>query len=396
MTGIDVLVPLVNANDDTVEVLRWTVDHGARVTQGESIVDLGTTKAAVSVESPADGFLVHLQEVGAIVPIHGPLARVVATQDDVVVAPAAAEVATARADEAPIRLSRAARALGVDETGAGALGLSGLVTARAVRRRRHGARVEPLDRIKRAEVAALTRSHDVFASSVTIQMPPTVTADGVLPHVVCEAARLLAAYPALNGCFLDDAGGAVGMGAIELRDQVDLGIALDLGRGLRVVTLQHAATLTPDDVADRLRTFTERYLDDTLTPEDVSPATFTITDLSALGAAAMDPLIGEDQAAILAMTGGTVDAGTPLTFTLVFDHRVSNGRTAAMFLSDLRDRVLPRAVRRATGEDRRCDRCGVDVAAYYDAHPRDAFMQMHLRPDGSVGLLCHICTSGVL
>lgn len=399
MSVVDVLVPLVNANDDIVEVLRWSCDDGAAVEAGQSIVDLGTTKAAVSVESPAAGFLVHLQDAGAIVPVHGVLARIVATQEEIAAARIAAVPQSAVRPASgpaggPARLSRAAQAVAADGRDASGSGLSGLVTARQLRERLGVVRVEPLDRVKRAEVGALWRARDVLASSVSLQMPAGVSGDGLLPHIVCETASLLTGYAVLNGCYIGE--------AIELRTQVDLGIALDLGRGLRVVTIRDAQRTTPAEVTQHLQAFTERYLDDSLTPDDIAPATFTITDLSALGAAAMAPRIGEAQAAILAITGGTLEAGTPLTLTLTFDHRVSNGRTATMFLSDLRDRLMPSVVMSPVTtvaaerpvDTRRCDRCGSDVAGYYEKYPRDGFMQVYMRPDGSLGLMCHICASG--
>jgi pyruvate/2-oxoglutarate dehydrogenase complex dihydrolipoamide acyltransferase (E2) component len=410
MSIVDVRVPLVNANEDIVEVLRWTVDDGEQVEAGQSIVDLGTTKAAVSVESPSVGFLVHVQESGAMVPVHGVLARVVSTREEIDAARTApvsggSSVASAAAG-GPARLSKAAQAMAA-EAGIDTASMAGLVTARQLRERQGLVRVEPLDRVKRAEVGALWRAREVLDSSVSIQLPVGARVESLLPLLVCEVAQLLADYPVLNGYYIGD--------AIELRSQVDLGIALDLGRGLRVVTVQEAEQATPADVELQLYDFTDRYLSDTLTPEDITPATFTITDLSALGASAMAPLIGEWQAAILAVTGGTAEAGTPITLTLVFDHRVSNGRTAAMFLSDLRDRVMPQAVIDAPApaapvaaveaapvyveappavDSRRCDRCGTDVAVYYDKYPRDAFMQVWMRPDGTLALMCHICNSG--
>lgn len=277
-------------------------------------------------------------------------------------------------------------------------GAEGLVTARHLRALAEGTRHEPLDRIKRAEVAALSRAADVLASSVSVQLPGAIGTSGLLPRIICDAGALLKDYPALNGCFVDD--------GLELRDRVDVGVALDLGRGLRVVTIRDAHAATPAGVEQQLYSFTERYLSETLRPDDIAPATFTVTDLSGLGACTMQPLIGEAQAAILAVTGGMAEAGTPVVLTLVFDHRVSNGRTAAMFLSDLRDRLVPAAVDErepapepsasaAALDTRRCDRCGITLEAYYDRHRRDALMQVWVRPDGSLGAICHVCASGV-
>src|ERR1019366_3715224 len=60
-----------------------------------------------------------------------------------------------------------------------------------------------------------------------------------------------------------------------------------------------------------------------------------ITDLSSFGVAGFQPRIGDRQAAILGIGAGASPGH--LTLTLVFDHRVANGRLAAMFLAALRD-----------------------------------------------------------
>lgn len=398
MSALDIVVPRVNANDETVEVLKWFAGDGEFVEAGRPVLDLGTTKAAVSVESPAGGFLVRLCVEGDIVPVGGLLARLVSTTDEIADARHRVEPASISTTHGPARLSRAARqhlaAAGGDP---GATGLTGLVTTRRLRPVDAQSHRQPLDRIKRAEVQALLNASDVLASSVSVEMAGMAgSGSGRLPRIIYEVARLLATYPALNGYFAD--------GAIESRDAIDLGVALDLGRGLRVVTMLGTNARTTEDIDRQLYDFTERYLSDTLRPDDMSPASFTITDLSSLGASAFQPLIGERQAAILGVSGGA-EAGTPLVLTLVFDHRVSNGRTAAMFLSDLRDLLTlesstdaaatPSAAPPMLVETRRCDRCNIMLEDYYGRYPRDAFMHVWMRPDGSLGLMCHICASGL-
>ena len=141
----------------------------------------------------------------------------------------------------------------------------------------------------------------------------------------------------------------------------------------------------------------------------MSDATFTITDLSSFGVSGFQPRIGDRQAAILGIGAGASPGA--LTLTLVFDHRVANGRLAAMFLADLRDalregEILDAAmaaevqplqqVSQQACDGASCDRCGIGLTAYYERYPQDAVMAVTLRPDGTHGLLCHICASGAI
>jgi UDP-perosamine 4-acetyltransferase len=67
------LVPRVNANDETVLLRRWLVSHGTPVEAGTAIAELETTKAIVEVEAEGSGFLVHGLAAGEWIAVGEPL-----------------------------------------------------------------------------------------------------------------------------------------------------------------------------------------------------------------------------------------------------------------------------------------------------------------------------------
>jgi 2-oxoglutarate dehydrogenase E2 component (dihydrolipoamide succinyltransferase) len=154
-------------------------------------------------------------------------------------------------------------------------------------------------------------------------------------RIVHEVSRLLRKYPMFNATYRDDS-------MLQYKD-VNLGFAMNDGRGLKVAVLQQCDTLSVDEVGERIRELTMAYLYDKLTPAQISNATFTITDLSGLGLSSFFPLISENQGAVLGVCAelGPQDSDFGhYTFTLTFDHQLSDGRTAALFLNELKKCLL--------------------------------------------------------
>jgi acetyltransferase-like isoleucine patch superfamily enzyme len=71
-----IVVPQENVNDEFATLLKWQVANGAKVTKGQEVADLETTKAAFSVLSPEDGFIYHRLKEGIDVAIGSVLAVV--------------------------------------------------------------------------------------------------------------------------------------------------------------------------------------------------------------------------------------------------------------------------------------------------------------------------------
>ncbi len=255
----------------------------------------------------------------------------------------------------------------------------------------------PLSRMKRSEVQALGAGlRNTIPSAVTVtcltrglrgalERNPIVMGNASAV-IVYEAARLLRKYPAFNSTYRRD--------SVMQYEQVNIGYAIDDGRGLKVAVLQDCDTKSLSEIAEELRNLVLAYLDNKLTPAQIGGATFTISDLSGMGVASFLPLISEDQGAILGVGGEQFLPGSRdgcYTLTLAFDHQLSEGRTAALFLNDLKDRLMhyEHAMSEVAMEQPACARCGRTAAELPDAK---SFLVQSIVPRG---YLCNLCVAGL-
>ena len=115
---------------------------------------------------------------------------------------------------------------------------------------------------------------------------------------------------------------------------VNIGIALDIDDGLKVYTVKNADTLTMQAMETSIGEGIYSYFRKTLTPDKIKGSTFTITDLSSFGVDRFIPLINYKQSAILGIS--SVDKKLDrFTLSLSFDHRITEGKLASLFLTDL-------------------------------------------------------------
>lgn len=135
-------------------------------------------------------------------------------------------------------------------------------------------------------------------------------------------------------------------------DHVNLGVAVsvDGGKGLLVPVIKNAADLNVDGLAVRIVEVAERARSQSLSVDDLSGATFTITNLGAFGTSGGTPVINTPQVAILGMyamvrrpvvvrdADGNEGIGIRpmMTLSMSYDHRVIDGATAGTFLRDVR------------------------------------------------------------
>ena len=154
--------------------------------------------------------------------------------------------------------------------------------------------------------------------------------DSILPVLIYESSRLLIKYPVLNSFFTE--------GNIAFYNEVNIGVAMDIDDGLKVVKMPQPDKMNFREIEIKLFSLANTYLDKKLTPADLSDITFTITDLSANGAYFFTPLINKDNAAILGVA--KLDKKLKrIILGLTFDHRVTEGKTATAFLSELKERI---------------------------------------------------------
>ena len=134
-------------------------------------------------------------------------------------------------------------------------------------------------------------------------------------------------------------------------DSVHLGIAVALEpEGLIVPVIRDADRLNLAGMAEAIADVAARARSNDLTPDDVSGATFTVTNPGQFGAILATPIISQPQVAILDVEavvkrpvviegeGGDSIAVRPMGYLpMSWDHRALDGITAARFLSRVKE-----------------------------------------------------------
>ncbi len=152
------------------------------------------------------------------------------------------------------------------------------------------------------------------------------TNDSYLPIIIHEVSKLLRKYPALNSFYQNN----------HIYEYIDInfGVALDIDDGLKVYNIRECDNKDLDEIKDSLARGVYSYLRKELTIKEITETTFTITDLSQYGVSNFIPLVNSHQSAILGVSA--VDKALKrFSLSLSFDHRVTEGKSVSMFLSDL-------------------------------------------------------------
>ena len=165
---------------------------------------------------------------------------------------------------------------------------------------------------------------------VHINQSMQVLKNSLLPVILYEAARLLKKYKALNAYFTGD--------AIAYYKQVNIGFAIDINKGLKVLKIADTNELEIEEIESEILLLSDKYIDDKLQLQHLTDISFTVTDLSGEGVAFFKPLVNAQNSAILGIS--SIDKKlNRCMLSLTFDHRVTEGKLAAQFLSELTDRL---------------------------------------------------------
>ena len=366
------------------KVVEWYVSEGGDVVEGAPLFAVETDKAVVDMEAPAGGVLLRID---APVDKEYPVGATLAWIGD------AGEALPDRADEtiaAPQAVSdeqrvtpvarRLAERHGVDADRIEGTGPGGRVTKEDVRRAIDAGTAPALEEKASGEPAPESQAsgeppHDVIPLKgirrVTAERlsahwtgAPQVTEGvdidmtevrafrtanraewrskfGVMPalnDIVLKAVAVaLEAHPALNSALID--------GAIHRYREINLGVAVDVDDGLVVPVLRNAGRLDLGGVASGVADLTARAKAGKLTLKDIEGATFTVSNLSALGVDWFTPVLNPPQCALLgvgrmrrtpAAVGREILIRDMATFVLTFDHRALDGAPAGRFLARLK------------------------------------------------------------
>ena len=217
---------------------------------------------------------------------------------------------------------------------------------------------------------------------VHLNQSGTILKNSLLPVTVFETSRLLNKYKELNSFYSE--------GAIHYYENINVGFAIDIDRGLKVIKIRDAHLKSFSQVEEDIINLSGKYLDDTLHYDDLTGITFTITDLSSENVAFFKPLINFMNSAILGISAIDEKLGRCL-LTVTFDHRVTEGKLVARFLKELKDRLESyRSVHFTKQSSVTCFKCFKTLA---DDLSEVGFAKC-ITPKGEEAYICQSCLQG--
>jgi 2-oxoglutarate dehydrogenase E2 component (dihydrolipoamide succinyltransferase) len=161
---------------------------------------------------------------------------------------------------------------------------------------------------------------------------------GFSSFFVKASVAALRAFPPINGEIQGD--------DIVLKHYYDIGIAVGAEGGLVVPVLRDADRMGFADIELTIRDFATRAGDGTLTLQDLTGGTFTITNGGVFGSLLSTPILNPPQVGILGLhkiqerpiaVNGQVVVRPMMYVALSYDHRMVDGREAVQFLVKIKE-----------------------------------------------------------
>ena len=167
-----------------------------------------------------------------------------------------------------------------------------------------------------------------------------------LAFFVKAASEALVSHPNVNASYNKETK------EITYHEDVNIGIAVDTPTGLLVPVLKQTQNMSLADIAKGIADLAGRARDKKLRPDDLSGATFTVTNIGSAGALMDTPILTPPQSGILG-TGAIVKRPVIVTedgidsiairqmcyLPFTYDHQIVDGADAGRFITTIKDRV---------------------------------------------------------
>jgi 2-oxoglutarate dehydrogenase E2 component (dihydrolipoamide succinyltransferase) len=156
---------------------------------------------------------------------------------------------------------------------------------------------------------------------------------GFMSFFAKACVEALKKFPAVNA--------SVDGNEIVYHEYFDIGVAVSTDRGLIVPVLRDADQLSFADIEKSIGNFAARARAGSITIEELTGGTFTITNGGVFGSLLSTPIVNSPQSAILGMhkiqdrpvvIDGQVVVRPMMYIALTYDHRIIDGREAVQFL----------------------------------------------------------------
>jgi 2-oxoglutarate dehydrogenase E2 component (dihydrolipoamide succinyltransferase) len=391
----EVRVPQLPESVADATLVAWHKKIGDTVARDENLADLETDKVVLEVPAPVAGVLKSLDKEAGVTVTSGELLAVIdegagttaapkpaakaearkpaEARKSESAAPAAPATPDSRAEEAPGKLSPAARRL-VEENklSAGQIagsGRDGRISKSDVAHHLEAApppaavttngrldRREPMTRLRariaqrlveaqstaallttfnevdmQALMALRSRYKDAFEKRHGVRL-------GFMSFFAKACIEALRRFPVVNA--------SVEGGDIVFHEYYDLGVAVSTDRGLIVPVLRDADRMDFAAIEKAVTGFAERARSGSITIEELTGGTFSITNGGVFGSLMSTPIVNSPQSAILGMhkiqerpvaVGGELVIRPMMYVALTYDHRIIDGREAVQFLVAVKD-----------------------------------------------------------
>jgi 2-oxoglutarate dehydrogenase E2 component (dihydrolipoamide succinyltransferase) len=368
--SLDILVPVLPESVSDATLVVWHKKIGDWVKEGENLADLETDKVILEVPAPQSGVLQSIQIQGGEVVVSGQILAQLKTE-----APQATK--TISQDEPPLSPSvrRLVAETEVDPNAISGSGKHGRILKSDVENYLNqqqpqtqptapstsGVSLRPEQRVPmtrlRAKVAErllqaqqnaamLTTFNEVnlkavidlrnqykqrFEDKHTIKL-------GFMSFFVKASIEALKRFPAINA--------SIDGNDIIYHGYYDIGIAVTTQRGLIVPILRDADQLDFAGIEKGIQDFGNKARNGSISTEDLSGGTFTITNGGIFGSMLSTPILNPPQCAILGMhaikdrpvvENGEIVIRPIMYLALSYDHRLVDGKEAVQFLGVIKE-----------------------------------------------------------
>lgn len=133
---------------------------------------------------------------------------------------------------------------------------------------------------------------------------------------------------------------------IVYNDFIDVSVAVASPTGLVVPVIRNAGEMSFAEIEQEINNLAKRARDGSITLEDMTGGTFTVTNGGIFGSMLGTPIINPPQSAILGMhntvkrpvcIGDNIVARPIMYLALTYDHRLIDGREAVTFLKKIKE-----------------------------------------------------------
>lgn len=428
-----VIVPKENVNDEEVIVQSINFKSKDKVKKGDHIVDLETSKTAIEIESPCDGFLDIKVSEGDEISVGSVLFEVVESLDEL-----EQNKNNIRTDNKSATNDRESKNYiftkdaknKIDEIGLKDYSFDKkMVTLDDVLNFISSDKFEDLNKNqisdhkrikniiktpianesmqplpdtsfelkkhtlrKRSEIKNLSYNGNTSTQSIvgiTINTLPNrsyevpfIFRDSIADLVTYEGSKLLKDYTELNSFYINEK-------EYGEYNHINAGFSFDNDSNLKVLSIKEADKLSLDEIQKQIVRLLELYeSNETIDEETLTSSTFTISDLSNTEASYMMPLVSKNQSSIIGIT----KVGSLFNIYIGFDHKVTSGLYVSKYLKELKENIESHFYNENSIDYLFCSKCEMSAREAKSLN-NIGFIKM-VGFDGSELNICENCFNG--